>query len=130
MPAPQGTNYLLVTLRAGERWVYRPPAGHSLGWLALASGALDAGTSITAGEMVLFEDGEEAIVLQAGPDGDAVFVLGSAVPHPHALHLGYYSVHTTAAALAEGEHRIAELRRQLDATADRRTASGTVPVFR
>ena len=130
VPAPKGTNYLLVTLRGGERWIYRPPAGHQLGWLALATGVLDAGTSITAGEMVLFEEGEEAIVLQAGPDDDAVFVLGSAVPHPHALHLGYYSVHTTAAALVEGERRIAELRRQLDAAEDRRTASGTVPVFR
>ena len=57
-------------------------------------------------------------------------MLGSAVPHPHSLHLGYYSVHTTAAALVEGERRIAELRRQLDAAQDRRTASGTVPVFR
>ncbi|WP_200954494.1 pirin family protein [Rhizobacter sp. Root1221] len=130
VPAPTGVNYLLVTLRAGDRWIYHPPAGHDVGWLALATGVLDAGTSISAGEMVLFEHGEEAIALQAGAGEDAVFVLGSAVPHPHPLHLGHYSVHTSAAALVEGERRIAELGRQLRAMGDRRTSSGTVPVFR
>jgi hypothetical protein len=29
----EGVNYLLVTLAAGERWTYRPPAGHTVGWL-------------------------------------------------------------------------------------------------
>jgi len=32
------------------------------------------------------------------------------VPHPHDLVLGYYSVHTSAEALAEGERRIREIR--------------------
>jgi len=131
VPAPEDINYLLVTLRAGERWTYRPPQGHTVGWLALAKGMLDAaGASITAGEMVVFEQGERAIGLQAGAHEEAVFVLGSAVPHPHPLHLGHYSVHTSAAALEQGEHRIAELGRQLKELGNRRTASGTVPVFR
>ena len=37
-------------------------------------------------------------------------MLGSAVPHPHDLVLGYYSVHTSADALAKGERRIDEIR--------------------
>ena len=41
-------------------------------------------------------------------EGDTAFVLGSAVKHPHDLVLGHYSVHTSQAALAEGE---AEIRR-------------------
>jgi len=57
-------------------------------------------------------------------------VLGSAVPHPHDLHTGYYSVHTSAEALARGESRIAELGRALAEAGDRRTASGSTPVFR
>lgn len=130
VPAPEGVNYLLVTLRAGERWTYRPPAGHTVGWLALAQGVLDAGASIAAGEMVLFEQSEAPIVLQAAGNENAVFVLGSAVPHPYPLHLGMYSVHTSAEALAAGERRIAELGSKLKETGDRRTASGTVPVFR
>jgi hypothetical protein len=59
-----------------------------------------------------------------------VFVLGSAVPHPHDLHLGYYSVHTSAEALERGERRIAELGAKLAAAGERRTQSGVTPVFR
>lgn len=132
VPAPEGINYLLVTLRAGERWTYQPPAGHSVGWLALAKGKLDAGAGavVSAGEMVVFEAGETPLVFEASGKEDAVFVLGSAVPHPYPLHLGYYSVHTSAQALEAGESRIAELGRKLKEAGDRRTASGTIPVFR
>lgn len=130
VPAPDGINYLLVTLRPGESWSYEPPVGHSVGWLALARGVLDAGETINAGEMAIFEDGEAPISLQATGGEDAVFVLGSAVPHPHPLHLGYYSVHTSAEALAAGERHIAELGEKLKAAGDRQTALGTVPVFR
>jgi hypothetical protein len=44
--------------------------------------------------------------------------------------LGAYSVHTCAAALEQGKRRIADLDRQLKEMGARRTASGTVPVFR
>jgi hypothetical protein len=40
--------------------------------------------------------------------GQTRFVLGSAVPHPHPLVMGSFSVHTSADALARGE---AEIRR-------------------
>ncbi|MEY9148754.1 pirin family protein [Bradyrhizobium elkanii] len=130
VPAPEGVNYLLVTLRPGERWTYAPPADHTVGWLALAKGSLDAGSPVAAGEMVIFEPGEAPIELAASGRDDAVFVLGSAVPHPYPLHLGYYSVHTSAQALAAGESRIAELGRNMQEAGDRRTASGNIPVFR
>ena len=80
--------------------------------------------------MVVFEHGETPIELAAAGDDDALFVIGSAVPHPHPLHLGHYSVHTSAQALADGERRIAKLRRKLQQEGDRRTDSGTIPVFR
>jgi len=130
VPAWEGVNYLLVTLRPGESWTYQPLPGHSVGWIAVASGAVQAGTPVTAGEMAVFEEGESPIALQNAGEEDAVFVLGSAVPHRHDLHLGNYSVHTTAQALEAGERRIAELRRQMIAAGDRRTGSGTVPVYR
>jgi hypothetical protein len=41
------------------------------------------------------------------------FVLGSAVKHPHDLVLGYYSVHTSQAALAAGEAEIRRIGAQL-----------------
>ncbi|ROZ64861.1 pirin family protein [Ramlibacter sp. WS9] len=130
VPAWGGVNYLLVTLRPGESWTYQPPAGHSVAWMAVASGAVDAEAPVPAGEMAVFEDSEAPIALKNTGAEDAVFVLGSAAPHEHDLHLGNYSVHTTAQALEAGENRIAELRRKMVAEGDRRTGSGTVPVYR
>jgi hypothetical protein len=43
----------------------------------------------------------------------AEFVVGSAVRQDHKLVLGYYSVHTSADALREGEARIAAIRTRL-----------------
>lgn len=130
VPAPDGINYLLVTLRAGERWTYKPPVGQIVGWLALAQGKLNAGSDIDAGEMVIFENADATITLQALGTNPAVFVLGSAVPHPHPLYLGSYSVHTSAQALESGERRIADLRRKMLEAGDRGTGSGIIPVFR
>lgn len=130
VPAPKDINYLLVTLKPGESWTYQPPAGHHVGWLALAQGKLNAGDVVEAGEMVSFDSSDASINLQACGPEDAVFVLGSAVPHQYPLHLGYYSVHTNEQALEAGELRIAELGKKLKAAGDRRTQSGTIPVFR
>lgn len=128
--APAGVNYLLVTLKRGQTWTYQPPPGHSAGWLAVAQGRLDAGEPVSSGEMIVFEHSEQSIALTGRGETDAVFVLGSAIPHRHALHLGYYSVHTSAEALASGERRIAELGRALAEAGDRRTKSGSTPVYR
>jgi redox-sensitive bicupin YhaK (pirin superfamily) len=130
VPAFPGVNYLLVTLPPGESWAYEPPAGHSVAWIAVASGAVEAGGVVAAGEMAVFENGETPIALVNTRDESAVFVLGSAIPHRHELHLGNYSVHTSEAALAAGEERIAELRKKMIAAGDRRTGSGVVPVYR
>lgn len=106
-------NYLHVRLADGERWIYTPPAGHTVGWLAVSSGALlSAGTRIR-GEIAVFEEGEQAIEVVA--EGATEFVLGSAVKHPHDLVMGYYSVHTSAAALAQGEAGIDRLGAELRA---------------
>src|SRR5262249_24902077 len=104
-----GINYLLVTLAPGEAWVYETPVGHEVGWLSLSHGSLFGDGQFNAGAMIAFDRSDAAIPLQAGPDG-AIFVLVSAVPHPHDLVLGYYSVHTSEDALKAGEARIAEVR--------------------
>jgi redox-sensitive bicupin YhaK (pirin superfamily) len=128
--APAGINYLLVTLKPGESWTYEPPRGHSAAWLALADGGLEAGERLHAGEMAVFDASEEPIRLTALDGANAVFVLGSALPHRYPLHLGRYSVHSSADALERGERRIAELGEKLRQAGERRTASGSVPVFR
>jgi len=110
IPAPAPINYLAVQLKDGEHWRYTPPAGHTVGWLAVESGGLDAGDeagrTIGDGELAVFEESGEAIELVA--HGDTSFVLGSAVKHPHELVMGHYSVHTSRATLDQGE---AEIRR-------------------
>ena len=128
--APRGINYLLVTLKPGERWSYEPPAGHTVGWVAVGKGALSGSERLSNGELAIFEPGEAPITFEGAEGTGATFVLGSAVPHPYELHLGAYSVHTSADALAAGERNLRELKKRLDARGDRRTASGSTPVFR
>lgn len=111
--APSGMNYLAVSLKDGERWRYTPPAGHTVAWLAVSAGRLDVNGMVGTGELAVFEESEQ--VIDSVAHGDTSFVLGSAVKHPHDLVMGYYSVHTSKAALAQGEAEIqrigAELRR-------------------
>jgi redox-sensitive bicupin YhaK (pirin superfamily) len=102
--APAPINYLAVRLKDRERWRYAPPAGHTVGWVAVSSGRLDANGPVASGELAVFEESNQAIDFVA--QGDTQFVLGSAVKHPHELVMGYYSVHTSAQALAQGEAEI------------------------
>jgi redox-sensitive bicupin YhaK (pirin superfamily) len=127
--SPDGVNYLLVTLAPGEPWAYAPPAGHEVGWLAVSDGSLSGSTPAAKGELLVFSKDDDVILLEGGPDG-ATFVLGSAVPHPHDLHLGYYSVHATAEGLETSERNIQELKEKLLALGDRQRASGSTPVYR
>jgi redox-sensitive bicupin YhaK (pirin superfamily) len=111
--APAGLNYFLVQLEGGQRWRYQPPPGHSVGWVAMTDGRLRAPDPVEKGELVVFDQSDAAIEFEALTD--ARFVLGSAIPHPHALYLGSYSVHTSSAALSEGEREIARIGRELRA---------------
>lgn len=127
--APENITYLLVTIAKGETWEYRPQAQHESLWLSVSRGRLTSPKRVDAGEMVVFEAGNEAIRLTAGEE-DAVFVIGSAAPHPYPLQLGHYSVHTNAEALVAGETRIAELGRQLREQKKAQGPSGPMPIFR
>ena len=113
--SPAGINYLHVTLKNGQHWRYKPPAGHTVAWTAVYEGALRTPDSVPAGALAVFNEADAAIDFVA--NGDTSFVLGSAIKHPHDLVMGYYSVHTNAAALERGE---AEIRR----IGDRLRASG------
>jgi redox-sensitive bicupin YhaK (pirin superfamily) len=111
--APEGMNYLHVTLKDGEHWRYAPPAGHTVAWIAVDKGALLAHARIPAGQLAVFEESGDAIDIEA--DGDTSFVLGSAVKHPHPLVLGHYSVHTSRAGLEKGETEINRIGERLRA---------------
>jgi len=110
--APKGVTYLDVRLKDGVGWEYQPPARHTVAWAYAYRGALHAeGQPIRQNELAVFEEGESALRFAA--HGDTAFVLGVAVKHPHDLVLGYYSVHTTAAALAAGEAEVARIGERL-----------------
>jgi redox-sensitive bicupin YhaK (pirin superfamily) len=111
--APSPINYLAVSLKAGERWTYQPPSQHTVGWAAVSRGSLRSPEALQAGELAVFEESSEPIDFHA--ETDVEFVVGSAVKHPHDLVLGYYSVHTSAAALREGETRIQQIGNRLRA---------------
>ena len=107
IPAPSDMTYLAVRLKAGERWRYSPAADHTLAWLAVNTGQLDVHTTVTAGELVIFKESNQAIDVLA--QVETSFVLGSAVKHPYDLVTGTYSVHTNKSALEQGEAEIQRL---------------------
>jgi redox-sensitive bicupin YhaK (pirin superfamily) len=111
LKTPSSINYLAVRLKAGETWRYQPPADHDVAWIALASGSLAVPEPIEPGEMVAFDKSNQAIDIRA--EADSEFVLGSAASHPHDLVLGYYSVHTSPAALETAERHITEIQSRL-----------------
>jgi redox-sensitive bicupin YhaK (pirin superfamily) len=108
---PSSMTYLSVCLKAGESWIYEPPADHTVCWIALSTGSLAVPEPVRAGELAVFEPSNEAIDFHA--EADTEFVLGSAVRHPHDLVLGKYSVHTSPASLHAAEQRIAEIKARL-----------------
>ena len=109
--APSPINYLAVRLKEGEWWRYQPPTGHTVLWVAVSVGRVAVPDELQHGDLVAFERSNEAIEFEAR--SAAEFVVGSAVPHDHDLVLGYYSVHTSADALREGEARISAIRARL-----------------
>lgn len=111
--APAGVNYFVVQLKAGQRWTHQPPRDHRVGWIAVMDGRLRTPDLVDKGELAVFEPSDAAIEFEAVTD--ARFVLGTSIPHPHDLHLGHYSVHTSPAALIEGEREIARIGRELRA---------------
>src|SRR5712672_299902 len=108
---PSPINYLAIRLKAGERWRYEPPTGHTVLWVAIVSGILSAPGELRHGDLAAFEPSSKAVEFEALADTE--FVLGSAAPHEHDLVLGYYSVHTTPDALREGEAHISSIKERL-----------------
>lgn len=109
--APSPINYLAVRLKAGERWSYQPPAGHTVLWTAVGKGSILVPDELQQGELVAFTSSNAATEFEA--QSDAEFVLGSAVPHKYHLVLGSHSVHTSVEALREADTRIAEIHTRL-----------------
>src|SRR6266851_1774825 len=109
--SPSPINYLAVRLKAGERWRYQPPPGHTVLWTAIASGVVSVPNELQRGDLAAFEPSNRAIEFEAVTNTE--LVLGSAVPHRHDLVLGYYSVQTSPDALRNAEAHISSIRKRL-----------------
>jgi redox-sensitive bicupin YhaK (pirin superfamily) len=109
--SPSPITYLAVCLKAGERWRYEPPTGHTVLWAAIASGVLSAPDELRHGDLAAFEPSRKAVEFEALTEAE--FVLGSAAPHEHDLVLGRYSVHTSPDALRDAEAHISAIRKRL-----------------
>lgn len=111
LKTPSSMNYFEVHLKDGEKWNFKPPVGHTVAWVFPFEGKLQADATIDTKELAVFNEAEDPIEITA--IGNASFVVGTAVKHPHPLVLGNYSVHTSRDALSNGEKRIVEIRNQL-----------------
>ena len=109
--APSSMNYLEVRMKAGDVWRYDPPEGHQTAWVSVFEGRVSAPQPLTGGELVVFAEEQRAIVFRA--EVGSRFVLGSAKKHPYPLVLGDYSIHTTPAALRDGEAGIRRIANHL-----------------
>jgi len=109
--APSPMNYLAVHLKAGERWSYQPPAGHTVLWTAVGLGSVLVPDELGKGELAAFRPSSAVIEFES--QSEAEFVVGSAVPHDYDLVLGSHSVHTSAEALLEAEARISAIETRL-----------------
>ena len=110
VPAPAGITYLQVSLAEGESIALPRPSG-SVAFLATHRGSVDvqvgdsAAGSVDGVELVqLAQTTEEEVTLLA--TSPTWLVYGHAVPHPHPLVLGQYSVHASERALQIGEQEI------------------------
>jgi redox-sensitive bicupin YhaK (pirin superfamily) len=104
---PKPITLLHVSLKKGETWSYQPATLHDIAWLAVNNGELLVSGSLIKNEIIVFEEGNSSITIEA--KNDSQFLIASSQKHPHPLVLGQYSVHTSHAALAAGISKIREL---------------------
>jgi redox-sensitive bicupin YhaK (pirin superfamily) len=109
--APWPITYLHVRLSAGDDWHYEPPRDHDVLWIVLHSGSLDVGSTVEQGELVIFEDGNQAVEIRALADCE--FLLGSALRSPYDVVQSSGSIHASADALRRAQMQIERLAGEL-----------------
>jgi redox-sensitive bicupin YhaK (pirin superfamily) len=115
IPSTETINYLNVNLSPGQRWAYHNPPGHTVAFVAVSAGSLRTGENeqVRCGEMAVFNEVEGDLTFECSGEEATQFMLGTAVKHPYDLHSGSYSVHTSRAALKEGEKEIRSVGEEL-----------------
>jgi len=88
---PALINYLVVTLAAGQAWVYEPPVNHRVAWVAVISGKINTSdVLIAADEIAAYENSNKSIRFLA--EEDCVFLLGTSQQYTHELAVEKHSL--------------------------------------
>lgn len=79
---PALINYVVVTLAAGQAWVYEPPVNHRTAWVAVISGKINTSDVLVgSNEIAVYENSNKSIRFLAEEDG--VFLLGTSQEYTH-----------------------------------------------
>jgi len=98
---PSQLNYLVVPLKAQQRWSYELPLNHQFAWVAVISGHL----ATSKGEMLpnsLSIVSRPTAKMDFHAQVDSILVLGSSLEFGHDLIVHQGSVHTSSEALQIG----------------------------
>lgn len=111
IPSPSPIVYLDVVLGAGETFRFAPPQAHTIAFAFVYRGSARVCGEEVAGELVVLNESEEEIGIDAL--GPARILFGSARKHQHPLVLGSHSVHTNAESLRQGVANIRSIGEEL-----------------
>lgn len=79
---PALINYVVVTLVAGQAWIYEPPVNHRTAWIAVISGKIKTSDVLVgADEIAVYESSSKSISFLA--EEDSVFLLGTSQEYAH-----------------------------------------------
>lgn len=79
---PALINYVVVTLAAGQAWVYTPPVNHRTAWVAVISGKINTSDVLVgSNEIAVYENSNKSIHFLAEEEG--VFIVGTSQECTH-----------------------------------------------
>jgi redox-sensitive bicupin YhaK (pirin superfamily) len=116
IPVPLNLTVLdIVLAKENEEWTYKVPKGHLTSFVMVYKGKALVGDDVresTTNEVFQMDQYGDVITIVSKSEGTRV-IIASAVPSPHPLSLGMYSVHTNPESLAKGEQKIDQLGEEL-----------------
>lgn len=83
---PALINYAVVTLTAGQAWIYEPPVNHRTAWIAVISGKIKTSdVLVSSDEIAVYENSNKSISFLAEEDG--IFLLGTSQEYTHQAYM-------------------------------------------
>lgn len=82
---PALINYVVVTLAAGQSWIYEPSVNHRTAWIAVISGKIKTSDVLVGSdEIAVYESSNKSISFLAEEDG--VFLIGTSQQYSYQEH--------------------------------------------